>query len=62
VAGGATVTPGDLIFFGSGPSGVDHVGLYVGAGEMIDAPFTGALVRFDVAAQSNLVGATHPGS
>jgi cell wall-associated NlpC family hydrolase len=62
VAGGTTVTPGDLIFFGTGPSGVDHVGLYVGAGEMIDAPFTGALVRFDVAAQSDLVGATHPGS
>jgi cell wall-associated NlpC family hydrolase len=62
VADGATVTPGDLLFFGTGPSGVDHVGLYVGAGEMIDAPFTGALVRFDVAAQSNLVGATHPGS
>jgi cell wall-associated NlpC family hydrolase len=62
VAGGATVTPGDLIFFGTGPSGVDHVGLYVGAGEMIDAPFTGALVRFDVADQSNLVGATDPGS
>jgi len=61
VAGGAMVTPGDLVFFGTGPSGVDHVGLYVGSGEMIDAPFTGALVRFDVAAQSNLVGATEPG-
>ena len=44
-----------------GPAGVDHVGLYVGAGEMIDAPYTGALVRFDVADQSGLVGATRPG-
>ncbi len=35
---GATVEPGDLIFFGSGPAAVEHVGLYVGAGEMIEAP------------------------
>jgi cell wall-associated NlpC family hydrolase len=54
------VEPGDLVFFGSGPSGVDHVGLYVGAGEMIDAPHTGALVRFDSASWSDLVGATRP--
>ncbi|MGD0313452.1 MAG: NlpC/P60 family protein [Acidimicrobiales bacterium] len=57
----ATVLPGDLVFFGSGPSGVEHVGLYVGGGEMIDAPHTGALVRLDGAAQSDLVGATRPG-
>jgi cell wall-associated NlpC family hydrolase len=58
---GATVLPGDLLFFGSGPRGVDHVGIYVGAGEMIDAPHTGAVVRFDDAAWSDLVGATRPG-
>ncbi len=61
LAGGATVEPGDLIFFGTGPSAVDHVGLYVGAGEMIDAPHTGALVRYDDADWSGLVGATRPG-
>jgi cell wall-associated NlpC family hydrolase len=61
VAAGSSVEPGDLVFFGTGPSGVDHVGLYVGAGEMIDAPHTGALVRFDAAAGSDLVGATRPG-
>ena len=38
VAAGSTVQPGDLIFFGAGPGRVDHVGLYVGAGEMIEAP------------------------
>jgi cell wall-associated NlpC family hydrolase len=59
--GGAAVQPGDLVFFGSGPRGVDHVGLYVGAGEMIDAPDTGALVRFDSAGWDGLVGATRPG-
>ena len=57
----ATVQPGDLVFYGSGPSGVDHVGLYVGAGEMIDAPHTGALVRVDDADWPDLVGATRPG-
>lgn len=61
VAGGSPVEPGDLIFFGGGPSSVDHVGLYVGAGEMIDAPHTGALVRFDSAGWTDLVGATRPG-
>ncbi|HWD53887.1 MAG TPA: NlpC/P60 family protein [Acidimicrobiales bacterium] len=44
-----TLAPGDLVFFGSGPSGIDHVGLYVGAvnGQtvMVDAPYTGADVR-----------------
>jgi cell wall-associated NlpC family hydrolase len=57
---GSGVAPGDLVFFGSGPTGVEHVGLYVGGGEMIDAPHTGALVRFDAAARSSLVGATRP--
>jgi cell wall-associated NlpC family hydrolase len=56
-----TVQPGDLVFFGTGTGGVDHVGIYVGTGLMIDAPHTGAKVRFDVAAQSNYVGATRPG-
>jgi cell wall-associated NlpC family hydrolase len=55
------VQPGDLLFFGTGPSGVDHVGLYVGAGEMIDAPHTGADVRFDDADWPDLVGVTRPG-
>jgi cell wall-associated NlpC family hydrolase len=61
VPAGSTVLPGDLVFFGSGPTGVEHVGLYVGGGEMIDAPHTGALVRLDGADQSDLVGATRPG-
>jgi cell wall-associated NlpC family hydrolase len=54
------VLPGDLVFFGGGPSGVEHVGLYVGAGEMIDAPHTGAVVRVDDADWPDLVGATRP--
>ena len=38
--------PGDLVFFGdSGPTS-HHIGLYVGNGQMIEAPHTGAFVRY----------------
>ena len=40
------LAPGDLVFFG-GPSWSYHVGIYVGGGTMIDAPHTGAVVRYD---------------
>jgi cell wall-associated NlpC family hydrolase len=58
---GAPVRPGDLVYFGSGPSGVDHVGIYVGAGLMVDAPHTGAVVRLESADWTGFVGATRPG-
>jgi cell wall-associated NlpC family hydrolase len=59
---GATVEPGDLVFFGSGVNDVSHVGMYVGDGLMIDAPHTGAVVRFDrVAGFEQIVGVTSPG-
>ncbi len=61
VPGAGTVQPGDLVFFGTGTTGVDHVGLYVGVGEMIDAPHTGADVRFDAADWPDRVGVTRPG-
>jgi len=35
--------PGDLVFF----NGLDHVGIYIGNGYLIDAPHTGADVRID---------------
>jgi len=44
---GNPVEPGDLIFFGAGPSDVTHVGIYVGNGQMVDAPHTGADVRVE---------------
>ncbi len=34
--------PGDLLFYG--PGGSEHVAMYVGPGEMIEAPYTGASV------------------
>lgn len=40
--------PGDLVFFGSGPGDVTHVGLVVDpSGVMVDAPHTGASVRVE---------------
>jgi cell wall-associated NlpC family hydrolase len=62
LATGATLYPGDLVFFGSGPSAVDHVGIYVGNGDMIDAPYTGVDVRFDKVSSVSIgyVGATRP--
>jgi peptidoglycan DL-endopeptidase CwlO len=35
--------PGDLVFF----NGVSHVGIYLGGGQMINAPHTGSVVRVD---------------
>jgi cell wall-associated NlpC family hydrolase len=40
------VQPGDLVFFGT-PGAYYHVGIYVGGGRMIDAPHSGAVVRYD---------------
>ena len=42
--------PGDLVFFAtntSDPSTIEHVGIYVGGGAMIDSPHTGSVIRFD---------------
>ena len=44
---GDPVEPGDLVFFGGGPTDVTHVGIYVGNGQMVDAPHAGADVRVE---------------
>jgi len=36
------IEPGDLVFFGSP---IHHVGIYVGNGQMLDAPHTGTVVQ-----------------
>ncbi|WP_410658336.1 C40 family peptidase [Amycolatopsis sp. lyj-112] len=38
--------PGDLVFYGT-PSKIRHVGLYIGAGKMVNAPDFGQVVRID---------------
>ncbi|MYU02182.1 MULTISPECIES: bifunctional lytic transglycosylase/C40 family peptidase [unclassified Streptomyces] len=37
--------PGDLLFTVPGRAGPEHVGMYIGNGQVIDAPHTGAQVR-----------------
>jgi cell wall-associated NlpC family hydrolase len=45
----ADIQPGDVIAFalGANPTDFDHIGIYIGNNEMIDAPDTGAVVRVD---------------
>lgn len=58
------LAPGDLVFFvGSDgtPAAPGHVGIYIGGGRMIDAPYPGVDVRVDTVADAgNYVGATRP--
>ncbi len=62
VPAGQSILPGDLVFFGAGPSSVTHVGIAISAEDMIDAPHQGAVVRIERIWRSNFVGATRPGS
>ncbi|MGW2207749.1 C40 family peptidase [Streptomyces sp. NPDC001781] len=53
--------PGDLVFFSHDPAdsrAIHHVGIYVGGGYMIDAPRTGAVIRFDPIDGGDYFGAT----
>ena len=58
------LAPGDLVFYAGSDGSLTapgHVGIYVGNGEIIDAPYTGANVRFDpLTSISGYVGATDP--
>jgi len=53
--------PGDLVFFATDtadPATIHHVGLYIGAGDMISAPHTGDVVRVaSVAGFGGYIGA-----
>jgi peptidoglycan DL-endopeptidase CwlO len=51
------IQPGDLIFF---YKDVHHVGIYVGNGTIIHAPFTGSTVSFS-GINGNVIGAARPG-
>ncbi|WP_314612006.1 C40 family peptidase [Streptomyces stackebrandtii] len=52
------LAPGDLIFF---YSGISHVGLYIGGGQMIHAPRPGAPVRIAPIDEMPFAGATRVG-
>nr|WP_272955446.1 C40 family peptidase [Pedococcus badiiscoriae] len=47
--------PGDLVFYGTDGSSSHHVGLYVGDGQMIEAPHAGAYVRYASIYRSDLI-------
>ena len=51
-------SPGDLVFFGGGTSSVEHVGIYIGNNEMVDAPETGQDVQTQSYAWPDLVAVT----
>lgn len=50
--------PGDLLFFGSP---IHHVSMYIGNGQMVEAPYTGQYVRVVSIGRSDYVGAGRPG-
>jgi cell wall-associated NlpC family hydrolase len=55
--------PGDLVFFAydlEDSRSIHHVGIYVGGGHMINAPYTGAVIRFDPIDSADYFGATRP--
>lgn len=55
--------PGDLVFFShdlKDSRAIYHVGIYVGGGYMINAPYTGAVIRFDPIDTPDYFGATRP--
>jgi cell wall-associated NlpC family hydrolase len=59
----AQLRAGDLLFFAtdtSNPDTIHHVGMYVGNGQMVEAPYTGANVRISSAWRSDLIGAVRP--
>ncbi|HEY5012821.1 MAG TPA: C40 family peptidase [Acidimicrobiia bacterium] len=51
------LAPGDLVFYGSP---IHHVGMFVGNGTMIEAPHTGAFVRYSSIYRPDFVGASRP--
>jgi cell wall-associated NlpC family hydrolase len=57
------VQPGDLVFYAndlSNPATIHHVGIYIGAGNMINAPHTGAVIRVQPAFRADYIGAVRP--
>lgn len=52
--------PGDLLFWNDGTSSIQHVAMYVGGDEVIQAPETGETVSYAPIWNSGLVGAGRP--
>ena len=61
--GTANLEPGDLLFWAydtSDPSTIHHVAIYVGDGEVVDAPHTGTFVQVQPWWPEGFFGATRP--
>ena len=59
----AQMRPGDLAFFASDtsdPDTIHHVGMYIGNGQMVEAPYTGANVRIGSVWRPDLIGVVRP--
>jgi len=59
----ANLLPGDLVFFAdntANPATIHHVGMYIGGGMMVEAPFTGSFVRTSSIWRRSLIGAVRP--
>jgi cell wall-associated NlpC family hydrolase len=57
------LAPGDLVFFAHdvrAPSTIHHVGMYIGGGAMVEAPYTGARVRTASIGRRDYIGAVRP--
>ncbi|MFM9442553.1 NlpC/P60 family protein [Streptomyces acidiscabies] len=60
----AQLRPGDLVFYGTPHGGIHHVGLYIGSGQMIDAPRPHVPIRIEPYRYpgDDYAGATRPGT
>jgi cell wall-associated NlpC family hydrolase len=60
----AALQRGDLLFYATNnadPATIHHVGIYIGNGMMVDAPYTGVDVRIDsMYAPGTPIGAVRP--
>jgi cell wall-associated NlpC family hydrolase len=54
----SNLQPGDLLFYG--PGGSSHVSMYIGSGEMIEAPDSGQVVSITGMRMDGFVGAGRP--
>ena len=57
------LAPGDLVFYAyntGNPGSIHHVGMYIGGGAMVEAPYSGARVRIASIGRRDYIGAVRP--
>jgi peptidoglycan DL-endopeptidase CwlO len=58
----ADLHPGDVIVYGSTPTDLYHITMYIGDGLMVEAPHTGDVVKVVPVSLSDAYGAARPGA